>query len=244
VPRGEDNLCLVAARALLAAAALASPPRGVRIDLYKSIPVAAGCGGASADAAATLVGLNDFWGLGLDTAALERVGAGVGSDVPFCVRGGTALARGRGERLQVLPALRRTAFLLVFPGISVRAAWAYERLNMGLTRRSHALNLDRLKSILARYPAAARDFYNRLEDAVCPAHPLLAEITARLQEGGAPVAMMTGSGSGIFAAFRDRTAAERARRRLGRRAGRAVVVDCERAGVGFFAGGTRAAPRP
>ena len=234
VPRGEENLSLRAARALLVAASRSAPPAGVRIDLYKAIPVAAGCGGASADAAATLVGLNAFWKLGLPPETLQEVASTLGSDVPFCVHGGTALGRGRGERLVVLPALPRTYFLLVFPGIPVLSGWAYSNLNMGLTRRPHALNLDRLKSILARYPEAGQGFYNRLEDAVCPAHPQLALIAARLQQSGAPVAMMTGSGSGVFAAFHTRAGAERALRGLQRRDGVAVVVESVRAGVEFF----------
>ena len=234
VPRGEDNLSMRAARALLAAAGLSAPPRGVRLDLYKSIPAAAGCGGASADAAATLIGLNVFWELGCTPETLESVGATLGSDVPFCLRGGTALGRGRGERLVSLSALPRTSFLLVFPGIPVLSSWAYANLHMGLTRRSHALNLDRLKPILARYPEAGQSFYNRLEDAVCPAHPELVEIASRLQQSGAPVAMMTGSGSGMFAAFATPEAAARAERGLLRRGWRTVLVESVQSGVEFF----------
>ncbi len=234
VPTGEENLCLRAARALLDAVQLVEPPRGVRLDLYKSIPVAAGCGGASADAAATLVGLNAFWKLGLAVEELESLAARIGSDVPFCIRGGTALGRGRGEKLVRLPRLRPTVFVMVFPGIPVLAGWAYSNLNMGLTRRPHAFNLNRLKSILARYPEAAPGFYNRLEDAVCPTYPQLAEIVARLQEGGAPVAMMTGSGSGVFGAFSRRAAAERTERSLRQGPWPVRLVDSVQAGVEVF----------
>jgi 4-diphosphocytidyl-2-C-methyl-D-erythritol kinase len=235
VPRGEDNLVMRAARALLAAAGFQSPPRGVRIDLYKSIPVAGGFGGGSADAAATLIGLNTMWELGLSDGTLHEVAAALGSDVAFCVRGGTALARGRGERLTPLPHLSATWFLLVFPGLPVHSEWAYAHLNMGLTRRAHTLSMDQLKSILARYPGAAAGFYNRLEDAVCPAHPLLAEITSRLLQGGAPVAMMSGSGGGLFAAFATREDAQRARRQLRRSDWRMPVVPSVQTGVELFA---------
>ncbi len=234
IPGGDDNLCMRAARALLAAMELETPPRGVRIDLYKSIPVAAGFGGGSADAAATLVGLNRFWKLGLPVDRLAEIGAALGSDVPFCVRGGTALGRGRGERLLPLPQLPRTCFLLVFPGIPILAEWAYTQLNMGLTRRPHALSMDQLKSIVARYPEAARGFYNRLEDAVCPAYPQIAEISSRLLTSGAAVAMMSGSGSGLFAAFRTRQRAERARRELGRSDWRMPIVESATAGIDIF----------
>ncbi|MFQ5601372.1 MAG: 4-(cytidine 5'-diphospho)-2-C-methyl-D-erythritol kinase, partial [Candidatus Krumholzibacteriia bacterium] len=234
VPGGEDNLCLRAARTLLAAAELGEPPRGVRIDLYKSIPAAAGFGGGSADAAATLVGLNEFWQLGLSSQHLQELGTGIGSDVAFCVRGGTALARARGEHLTALPPLPRTRFLLVFPGIPIQAEWAYSSLRMGLTRRPHTLSIGQLRTILARYPDAAQGFTNRLEDAVCPAHPRIAEITSRLLHCGASVAMMSGSGSGIFAAFRSRNAAESARRELARTDWRMPIVESVQKGVEFF----------
>ena len=235
VPTDTSNLCLKAARALLEAAALSEPPCGLRIDLYKSIPVAAGFGGGSADAAATLVALNEFWQLRLPEESLLGLASRLGSDVAFCLRGGTALGYGRGERLEPLPPLRKTVFLLVFTGLAIDSRWAYENLRMGLTQRSHALNIDQLKSILARYPGAASGFRNRLEDAVCPARPIVAEITSRLLELGAPVAMMSGSGSGVFAAFSSRRAAEEARRRLRRADWRMPVVESVPKGVELFA---------
>lgn len=234
VPTDDTNLCLRAAASLLRVAKLESPPRGVRIDLYKRIPVAAGFGGGSADAAATLVGLNEFWGLRLPPESLAEAAAAVGSDVAFCLRGGTALARGRGEKLTPLPPLRTTTFLIVFPGIAVPAAWAYEHLRMGLTRRAHALNMDQLKTILARYPDGAQGLYNRLQDAVCPAHPVVAEITTRLLRAGAVHALMSGSGSGVFAAFRSVRAAEGARRKLERSDWRMPIVASQPKGVELF----------
>jgi 4-diphosphocytidyl-2-C-methyl-D-erythritol kinase len=234
IPNDDSNLCLQAARALLQAAGRESPPRGVRIDLYKRIPVAAGFGGGSADAAATLVALNRFWDLRLEEERLLRIAASLGSDVTFCLRGGTALARGRGERLQVLPPVRKTTFLLVFPGVSIRSSWAYEHLRMGLTRRSHALSMDELRSILARYPEGARGLYNRLEDAVAPVHPVVTEIISRLLRYGASVALMSGSGSGVFGAFKSARDAENARRKMGRNDWRMPIVESQRGGVELF----------
>jgi 4-diphosphocytidyl-2-C-methyl-D-erythritol kinase len=234
VPTDDTNLCLRAAAALLRAAGREGPPRGVRIDLYKRIPVAAGFGGGSADAAAALVGLDAFWGLGLGAERLAGLAAGLGTDVAFCLEGGTKLARGRGDRLVALPALRKTWFLLVFPGIPVSSGWAYEQLHMGLTRRAHALSMDQLRSILARYPEGARGLYNRLEDAVCPAHPAVAEIASRLLRYGATIALMSGSGSGVFGAFASAAAAEAARRRLARDDWRMPVVESVQKGVELF----------
>jgi 4-diphosphocytidyl-2-C-methyl-D-erythritol kinase len=234
VPTDRSNTCLRAAHALLEAAGRSEPPRGVRIDLYKAIPAAAGFGGGSADAAATLVGLNAFWHLRLDEETLQRLASEIGSDVPFCLHGGTVLARGRGERLMPLTALRKTVFLLVFPGVPVSTAWAYENLRMGLTRRSHALSMDQLKSILTRYPDSAQGLYNRLEDAVCPAQPIVAEVTSKLLQLGASVALMSGSGSGVFAAFKNRKDAVEARHRLGRTDWRMPIVESLQKGVELF----------
>ena len=234
VPADEENLCMRAARALLAAAGRSEPPRGVRIDLYKNIPVAAGFGGGSADAAATLVGLDRFWGLDLGAATHLRLAKDLGADVPFCYQGGTALGQGRGNVLTAFPGIHRTWFLLVFPGIRVSSAWAYDHLGMGLTRRSHALSMNRLRTILTRYPEAARGLFNRLEDAVCAAQPLVGEITSRLLELGASAALMSGSGSGVFGAFRTEAAAEKARREFGRSDWRMPIVPSIEKGVELF----------
>ena len=236
VPLDDTNLCLRAAHALLRAAELDAPPQGVRIDLYKAIPVAAGFAGGSADAAATLLGLNEFWKLGLTPETLEELATELGADVRFCLRGGTAVARSRGDVLEWVPPLRKTVFLLVFPGVPVTAAWAYEQLRMGLTRRSHALSMDQLKSILTRYPDAARGFYNRLEDAVGPAVPIVAEITSHMLRFGASVALMSGSGSGVFGAFKNARSAENARRKMGRTEWRMPVVESQQSGVELFRG--------
>jgi 4-diphosphocytidyl-2-C-methyl-D-erythritol kinase len=234
VPTDERNLCMQAARALLHAAELEAPPRGVRIDLYKKIPVSAGFAGGSADAAATLVALDEFWGLELGSERLRALAVALGSDVAYCLEGGTVLARGRGEKLTQLPPVRRTVFLLVFPGVAVASGWAYEQLRMGLTRRSHALSMDQLKSILTRYPEGARGLYNRLEDAVGPVHPVVPEIISSLLRNGATTALMSGSGSGVFGAFKNLRAAENARRRLARTDWRMPIVESHQGGVDLF----------
>jgi 4-diphosphocytidyl-2-C-methyl-D-erythritol kinase len=230
----EDNLCLRAARALLEEAGLEEPPVGVRIDLYKRIPVAAGFAGGSADAAATLMGLNRLWKLKFDAERLAAVGARLGSDVVFCLRGGTAFGTGRGDHLETLTDLPETIFLLVYPKIAISAEWAYQQLNMGLTRRPRTLSMNRLKTILARYQSAARVFYNRLEDAVVPTHPRVAEVTDQLIECGATYAMMSGSGSGVFGVFPDRATAEAARGEIGRLDWPRRVVTSRTKGVEFF----------
>ena len=115
---GESNLAWQAATALAARAGI-SPGAHIRIE--KRIPVAAGLGGGSADAAATLVGLNRWWRLGLSGDELAQVAAGLGSDVPFLLTGGTALGSGRGDDITPLPPLPATEALLVAPAASIEA---------------------------------------------------------------------------------------------------------------------------
>lgn len=197
------------AHALLAAARPGAMG-GTRVRLDKRIPLGAGLGGGSSDAAAALVGLNRLWTLGLDDAELAALALELGSDVPFFLRGGTAIGRGRGERLEALPPLRKGAFLLVNPGFAIATAWAYEHLRLGLTGNPYRISLEQVKVYLSRFPAPGMVLRNRLEDVVYPAYPVLFEIVKALEGAGAVQALMSGSGATIFGTFPDREAAGRA----------------------------------
>jgi 4-diphosphocytidyl-2-C-methyl-D-erythritol kinase len=175
----------------------------VRIHLEKRIPVAAGLGGGSANAASTLLGLNELFGQPLASACLHDLAADLGSDVPFFLEEGPALATGRGEKLQPLEpfaALRGRAFILVYPGFGVPTAWAYQHLGEfpdamnGKPGRAAQLAAALRQGNL---PRAAPHFYNALESPVLRKYPLLAMIR-EFMEGGATVARMSGSGSTIF----------------------------------------------
>ncbi|MCB9514829.1 MAG: 4-(cytidine 5'-diphospho)-2-C-methyl-D-erythritol kinase [Candidatus Krumholzibacteriia bacterium] len=183
---------------------------GVRVDLDKRIPVGAGLGGGSSDGAAALLALNRLFGLDLDAATLGRLALELGSDVPFFLAGGTAIGRGRGERLEALPPLHRGAFLLVHPGFSVSTAWAYEHLRLGLTGHPYRISVEQVKVYLSRFPVPGMVLKNRLEDVVFPAYPVLSDIVESLEEAGAVQALMSGSGATLFGTFRDREAAARA----------------------------------
>jgi 4-diphosphocytidyl-2-C-methyl-D-erythritol kinase len=197
------------AHALLAAARPGAMG-GTRVRLDKRIPLGAGLGGGSSDAAAVLVGLNRLWTLGLDDAELAALALELGSDVPFFLRGGTAIGRGRGERLEALPPLRKGAFLLVNPGFAIATVWAYEHLRLGLTGNPYRISLEQVKVYLSRFPAPGMVLRNRLEDVVYPAYPVLFEIVKALEGAGAVQALMSGSGATIFGTFPDREAAGRA----------------------------------
>ena len=210
LPTDARNLVHRAAAAFLEAAKVRE---GVRLELRKRIPLAAGLGGGSGNAATTLLGLNELFGEPLSPEQLQRIATALGSDVPFFLQDKPALATGRGERIQPLgafPALSGAAFLLIHPGFGVATAWAYLRL----ARFPAALNgqpgrAQKLISLLqtADLGAAGAEFYNSLEAPVLEKYPLLALFQEFLRDNGAAAALMSGSGSTTFAVVRGQDAA-------------------------------------
>ena len=174
---GEDNLVCRAAALLAEKAGQRRPLPGVKISLFKSIPVAAGLGGGSSDAAAALKGLNSFWGLGLSLAELLELGAALGSDVPYCLLGGTALVQGRGEKVASLPALPfHWVVLALPPGLQLSTAQVYAALNPGLFMSPRLEPL--IAAVRERSRRALRLWFaggatNTLEAAVLPQQPPL-----------------------------------------------------------------------
>lgn len=193
---GPDNLAYRAA-ALLAGHADKVP--NVHIALNKNIFLAAGLAGGSSDAAAVLRGLNSYWQLGLETHELERLGAQLGSDIPFCIEGGTMLATGRGEVLTKLADMPTTYVVLAKPqNLEVSTAWVYKNYNQG--RVVHAPCIWQLQTRLAGGGHAIAPYMgNVLETVTIPAHPVIAAIKAKMLGAGAYYAMMSGSGPTVFA---------------------------------------------
>lgn len=204
VPSGEKNLVLRAARALAEEAGV--EPRA-RLLLVKHIPVAAGLGGGSADAAAALRALNDVWGCGLDREALTRVGARVGSDVPALVLGGPVMARGRGERVEAV-GVPRTWWALFSPEIEVSAGDAYRWWDEdgGGTGPDRAEALQAFRE--GDVEAAVDLLGNDLEGPVLRRVPEAAEARERLLEAGAISALLCGSGPSVAGLCRDGRHAE------------------------------------
>ncbi|HRZ18256.1 MAG TPA: 4-(cytidine 5'-diphospho)-2-C-methyl-D-erythritol kinase [Candidatus Hydrogenedentes bacterium] len=200
----EDNLALRAAALLRRHTGCRA---GAHIRLEKRIPVAAGLAGGSADAAAALRGLNRLWGLALTHGDLAALALELGSDVPYCLTGGLAAARGRGECLTPLPPLPGDWHcLLVDPGIPVRAAQAYthpllEKCGPPPEGENWTPRFRQAAALAAegRLPELV---FNRLERPVFHDHPLLAEIKEALLARGARAAAMSGSGSVMFGLFR------------------------------------------
>ena len=210
---GEDNLIYRAARLMLDK--YGCP--GLRVHLQKNIPIAAGMAGGSTDAAAVMKGINHLYRLGLSPAQLMEDGVAIGADVPYCILGGTALAEGIGEKLTPLPPLPPCHILIAKPDISVSTKYVYEHLDAdGLEAHPdidgmvQAIRDGSLRGVLERMA-------NVLETVTVPAHPVIADIKARMRELGAADSRMSGSGPTVFGIFRqeDRKLAEAALEQFG-----------------------------
>jgi 4-diphosphocytidyl-2-C-methyl-D-erythritol kinase len=212
VPTDSTNLAVRAALALREAAGVA---RGARITLDKRVPVAGGLGGGSADAAAVLLGLNRLWGLRWPLPRLANLAVTLGMDVPFFLRGGTALATGRGETLEPVVG-GALALVLVNPGFGSSTAEAYRRVTPQMYtdgKRTQAL-LDALRSRRAARVAAS--LYNGLEGVVARHHPEIGRMEAALLAAGALGATMSGSGPTVLGVARSFEHARQIRARLTR----------------------------
>jgi len=174
---------------------------GARIELNKKIPVAAGLGGGSSDAAFTLMGLNSLWGLNYDKQTLMRLAAEIGSDVPFFLAGPFALVEGRGEKVTVLDAESSMVVLLVKPDVSVSTAWAYNLFKRRLTKKAVDIKLF-CQALERNNFAFLRDtVFNDLEDVVIGRYPVVGEIKRILVQNGALFSLMSGSGPTVFSVF-------------------------------------------
>jgi 4-diphosphocytidyl-2-C-methyl-D-erythritol kinase len=218
VPADETNLAYRAAAAFFREL---GRPAGVAVALAKNIPVAAGLGGGSSDAAGVLLGLNHLCGRPFTRARLMALGRGLGADVPFFIFQSPALASGIGDRLRRFEGLPDYRVLLVCPPVAVSTAQVYRNLNLRLTNCGKKITRDRLKN--AAY-SPARHACNDLEAVTLGLHPELAAIKERLTRLGAEGALMSGSGPSIFGLFPEAGAAEKAAARLPRDRGWRVIV--------------------
>ena len=208
IPTDDRNLAVKAAKAFLAA--IDRTGEGVSIAMDKRIPVGAGMGGGSADAAAVLRGMNRLFGKPLSRRELEALSAAVGSDVAFCVAGGTALAKGRGERLEDLRALPACRFVVVKPDFAISTPELYRKLDSVPLRR-HPDTAGLLQGIEAGdLNAVCRRMYNVFEDVPDRRMRTVSQLKGALLDYGALGAMMTGTGSAVFGVFSDDEAAKRA----------------------------------
>jgi 4-diphosphocytidyl-2-C-methyl-D-erythritol kinase len=207
---------------------------GVEITLHKHIPIAAGLAGGSGNAAAVLVGIDLLWELGLTQASLQELGAKLGSDVPFCISGGTAIATGRGELISPLPSLEGIFVVLgKYRSLEVSTPWAYTTYRHEFEHEydrepvSLADRLERIHSGALVRAIVERDavkigglLYNDLEKIVLPAYPLVSQLRAEFQRHPNLGTMMSGSGPTVFSLANSRSQADQLHHQV-----RAAITD-------------------
>ncbi|OXS54707.1 4-(cytidine 5'-diphospho)-2-C-methyl-D-erythritol kinase [Cohnella sp. CIP 111063] len=195
IPLDEKNLAFQAARLIKERYGVR---RGVYIHLDKQIPVAAGLAGGSSDAAATLKGLNRLWNLELPTEELEELGAELGSDVPFCIRGGTALARGRGEKLETVSPPPQCWVILAKPPINVSTADVYGKFRVNEVKEHPSI--PRMLDALSRqsFQDMCASLGNVLENVTLNRYPEVRQIKDCMVKSGADGVLMSGSGPTVF----------------------------------------------
>ncbi len=183
---------------------------GVRIELQKNIPIGAGLGGGSSNAASTLKALNCLWDEPLNHQELLQMAALLGSDVPFFIGGGTSLASGRGELITPLPFIGEMAVLLLNPGFPVMTAHVYANLNLHLTSSGRLLNILPVLSTGRIASKELSDFVqNDLQDTVLRLFPEIRSLLEWLMDRGADSACVSGSGGTVFGLFSDAVKAEK-----------------------------------
>lgn len=208
---GKDNLAYMAVKMLFDEFGIKS---GVEITIHKRIPIAGGMAGGSSDCATTLIGINEMFNLGLSKQQLMERGVKLGADVPYCVLGGTAIARGIGEVLTPLPTPPQCHVIIAKPPISVSTAYVYGHIRPDeITKRPDIeqmtlaikeQDLNKLSDLL----------YNVMEEVTVSEYPVIEKLKSIMLENGALNSIMSGSGPTVFGLFDDREKAQAAMKAL------------------------------
>lgn len=205
----EENIILKAVKVLQEYTCI---KKGVKITLEKKIPIGAGLGGGSSNAAYTLMGLNQLWDLKLSSSELIKLGSMIGSDVPFFFHCPMAMVEGKGEKLTPLHIEKSYTLLLVKPLISISTAWAYREISsknsvhkdMELTKTAEKINNIKLlyNALKTGDITSMKSFVkNDFEPVVIEKYPIISFIKMRMIQAGALIALMSGSGSAVFGLF-------------------------------------------
>ena len=210
VPGDRSNLAYKAASLFFEALSLHD---GVAISIEKVIPVAAGLGGGSSNAAAVLMGLNQHYGFPFGDGELRGIGLKVGADVPFFLFRRVAVARGIGDDLQIYEGLPSLSVVLVCPEFEISTAWVYRNLSLGLTSRERRRKIVDVNEDFSRL---GQFLFNDLEQVTVGKFPEINSIKKALLDLGAEAALMSGSGPSVFGLFKDAQQATRAMHRVGR----------------------------
>jgi 4-diphosphocytidyl-2-C-methyl-D-erythritol kinase len=217
LPTSEDNLVFRAAQSIFA---YTDYPSGVEIKLIKKIPLAAGLGGGSSDAATTLIALNEICSLGLKKRDLMMLGAKLGADVPFFIFGNTALASGIGDKLKTVQNMPELNFVLINPQFQLSTKTVYENINLRLTSQKINYSIPRFFAL----GDVIRELHNDLEEVSLKLHPELNNLKQILLCHGALGALMSGSGPTVFGIFPDEKSAKKAVRAVEKEVSSTCVV--------------------
>jgi 4-diphosphocytidyl-2-C-methyl-D-erythritol kinase len=211
IPSGNDNLVCKAANLIIRECGIR---KGVLIRLEKKIPVGAGLGGGSSDAAATLKALNLLWSIGLTDEELMRFAARIGSDVSFFIKGKTSLCRGRGEKVNPIKVKNKFNYLVIFPHIRIDTASVYKNMKIALTKKRKDVSffLDALEDENAVRIGGL--LFNRLEEPVFTLYPELLRLKKFLEQFEFCGLLVSGSGSSIVGLCSSRDQAERIRDKI------------------------------
>ena len=212
IPNDSNNLCVKAASVLKQHH---STTTGVHIYLEKRIPVGAGLGGGSSNAAVVLLGLNKLWGIRLNTDQLKEIASELGSDVPFFIEGGTALATGRGEHLAAVCLSNPFHILVVYPDINISTAWAYNQVKLDLTRTTKSVRLAYFNNLDLSKSKSLSSLINQFESVILSSYPVIGQIKKQMQEARAVYTSLSGSGSAVFGMFRHLEDAMKIKEELG-----------------------------
>jgi 4-diphosphocytidyl-2-C-methyl-D-erythritol kinase len=203
VPENEANIVYKAANALLTEALCSS---GIHITIHKRIPVAAGLGGGSSNAATTLTTINDLMGLHYTRENLMKIGAKIGADVPFFILGKPAWAFGIGDELHAVDTIPPMWFVLINPGFEVSTKMIYDNFNLRLTKQAVRYKCPELHTVEGLIKA----LHNDLEEVTLGLHPELQHIKNRLMLNGALGSLMSGSGPTVAGIFTNEESARKA----------------------------------
>jgi 4-diphosphocytidyl-2-C-methyl-D-erythritol kinase len=189
-----------------------NPPAGVRVRLTKRIPVAAGLGGGSSDAAGFLVGLDRLLDLDLSEEEIQSLAARLGSDVPFFLKGGTARATGRGEQVRHLCPAPPGWIVLATPPVAISTTWAYGRVKIPLTPAGRGATILAAAIASQDWRSISPHFHNDFEDVVLSEFEVVAGLRRALDASGVLGSLLSGSGSTVFGLARTRDEAQSAAR--------------------------------
>jgi 4-diphosphocytidyl-2-C-methyl-D-erythritol kinase len=222
LPVDDRNLCVRAAKLLQQHSGIKD---GVEISLQKNIPVGAGLGGGSSDAAATLLGLVQFWNLEISGSKLHGIATQIGSDVPYFLKPGSAYATGRGEILEYFDLKVPYWIVVAYPDVHVSTAWAYQAIHDPNLKHKHDFSPEAratsLKQIVREHlntpEQLNRLLHNDFEPVVLHKYETIAFTKVSMYAAGAVFAQMSGSGSAVYGLFNDEHTANTAMKKLGER---------------------------